>query len=233
MSEAENSTFESYNENQRRAEAFTRGGAIAYQSAPPGSPVDGAVYIVLSPGSGAWSGQNEKVAERLNGAWAFYQPILNDTLVVGTTTPTRLRYDGTSWVDFGGGSLPPPTGLAPDTKAVTTAAIAVNASAQVVLTLAKVWIGLVIQTSAAAEIRIYQNTSDRSADLSRPTTTAPTVRVLQATTTAGGLTIPVDVKAIFGSTEAVRDASVPVTIFNRSTGTAAITLTFTYLPLES
>lgn len=127
MSEAENNTFESYNANQRQAEAFTRGSALAYQSAPPSSPTDGAVYIVLGPGSGAWSGQGEKVAERLNGAWVFYPPILNDVLVVGTTSPTELRFNGTSWVAYGGGVGGGVTSVNGETGAVTLNAADVGA----------------------------------------------------------------------------------------------------------
>lgn len=280
MSEAENNTFESYNANQRRAEAFFRGGAISYQATPPGSPAEGNVYIVLTPGSGAWSGQNEKVAEWLNGAWTFYTPLLNDTLVVSNPSPTQYRYNGTAWVTFGSGSgsssSPPiatllhqapdpasvpgavvlfarpdnllykkvPNGtttlvegggassLLPQSSTVTTATLPPGGIESSALTMAKTWVGLIIQTSAPAEIRIYQRASDQAADASRSTTTVPTVRVMQATTSTGNLTLPVEVVDVFGSTENPRTAAVPVTIFNRGTAAAAITLTFTYLPLE-
>ena len=41
---------------------------------PPGSPVDGARYIVGAAPSGAWAGRGDKVAAWQDGAWAFYAP---------------------------------------------------------------------------------------------------------------------------------------------------------------
>jgi hypothetical protein len=44
------------------------------QSAPPGSPEEGARYIVAADPTGDWSGQAGKVAARQDGAWAYYAP---------------------------------------------------------------------------------------------------------------------------------------------------------------
>ena len=41
---------------------------------PPGSPGDGACYIVAASPTGAWSGQAGKIAAYQDGAWAFYEP---------------------------------------------------------------------------------------------------------------------------------------------------------------
>jgi hypothetical protein len=41
---------------------------------PPGSPADGARYLVAASPTGAWSGQTGKVAAFQDGAWAFYTP---------------------------------------------------------------------------------------------------------------------------------------------------------------
>ena len=43
-------------------------------SSPPGSPAEGARYIVAASPTGAWSGQAAKVAAYQDGAWAFYAP---------------------------------------------------------------------------------------------------------------------------------------------------------------
>lgn len=42
-------------------------------TAPPGSPVDGATYIVGAAATGAWAGQDGKVAVYANG-WIFFTP---------------------------------------------------------------------------------------------------------------------------------------------------------------
>ena len=43
-------------------------------SAPPGSPTDGAAFIVGSGASGDWVGQEGQLALYLNGGWAFIEP---------------------------------------------------------------------------------------------------------------------------------------------------------------
>ena len=43
-------------------------------SAPPGSPAEGARYIVASSPTGAWSGQAGSIAAYQDAAWAFYPP---------------------------------------------------------------------------------------------------------------------------------------------------------------
>jgi hypothetical protein len=41
---------------------------------PPASPADGDRYLIASGASGAWSGQDGKIAARQDGAWAFCAP---------------------------------------------------------------------------------------------------------------------------------------------------------------
>ena len=43
-------------------------------AAPPGSPAEGARYIVGPSPTGAWSGQTGRIAAFQDGAWAFYAP---------------------------------------------------------------------------------------------------------------------------------------------------------------
>ncbi len=47
----------------------TRGLAL-----PPASPANGSCFIVGSDASEAWSGQDNSIAHRLDGAWSFYPP---------------------------------------------------------------------------------------------------------------------------------------------------------------
>jgi hypothetical protein len=41
---------------------------------PPGSPADGARYLVAAGGSGAWAGHDGQIAAWQDGAWSFYAP---------------------------------------------------------------------------------------------------------------------------------------------------------------
>lgn len=41
-------------------------------NAPPGSPANGARYVVGAAPTGAWAGRANQVAQRLDGAWRFY-----------------------------------------------------------------------------------------------------------------------------------------------------------------
>jgi hypothetical protein len=44
-------------------------------TAPPGSPAEGARYIVAASPTGAWSGHAGDVSAFQDGAWTFYEPI--------------------------------------------------------------------------------------------------------------------------------------------------------------
>lgn len=41
-------------------------------STPPGSPVDGTVYIVAGTGAGGWVGHDGDIALRMSSSWVFY-----------------------------------------------------------------------------------------------------------------------------------------------------------------
>ena len=80
-------------------EAAVEGPAIA---APPASPQVGQCWIVATGATGAWDGQDERIAGWTDGGWRFLAP------QPGTRAWDRLaglwRYwDGSAWSD---GSLP-------------------------------------------------------------------------------------------------------------------------------
>jgi hypothetical protein len=98
MAEAENATFETYNTNQRRSEAFFRGGAAGIGSALPGSPAEGSTFIVTA-GANA-----NNLCEFLNGAWVYYPPIANDRIYVDSLGVHR--YDEVrGWIGDSSSSL--------------------------------------------------------------------------------------------------------------------------------
>jgi hypothetical protein len=69
---------------------------------PPGSPDDGACYIVATSPTGAWSGQADKVAAFQDGAWAFYTP-REGWLAWVADEATLYVWSGSAWDVFSGG----------------------------------------------------------------------------------------------------------------------------------
>lgn len=77
-------------------------------AAPPGSPADGAAYIVAASPTGAWSGKAEQIAWQLAGSgWQFIAPIEGMKAWARDENATYV-YDGADWVPdsaFGGVTL--------------------------------------------------------------------------------------------------------------------------------
>lgn len=66
-------------------------------STPPGSPSEGATYIVGSSGTGAWASQDNNIATYYDSAWRFYTP-KTGWLVYVVDEGVHLKYNGTAWV---------------------------------------------------------------------------------------------------------------------------------------
>jgi hypothetical protein len=66
-------------------------------AAPPGSPADGQRWIVASGGTGAWAGEDGKLAAWQDGAWAFYAPPAG-TLAFNVATGGLILSTGSAWV---------------------------------------------------------------------------------------------------------------------------------------
>jgi hypothetical protein len=87
-------------------------------AAPPGSPADGARYIVAASPSGAWSGQAGKIAAWQDGAWVFLTP--REGWIAWVNAENRLVFhDGATWIESAGdlqlatltaAKVKPPTG---------------------------------------------------------------------------------------------------------------------------
>lgn len=69
---------------------------LNFTNTPPGSPADGDRYVCGTSPTGAWSGQANKYATRLGGAWEFRAPIEGD-LVYDQTADAHKLYDGSAW----------------------------------------------------------------------------------------------------------------------------------------
>lgn len=94
------------NENVRWLEFFASGAKITDRddTAPPGSPVDGEAYLVKATATGAWTGQDGKIALYISTAWDFMTPTEGMMLYVADED-IRIQYNGTVWATFGGGSV--------------------------------------------------------------------------------------------------------------------------------
>lgn len=101
-------------------------------TAPPGSPSDGDRYIIDSPATGAWTGNEGKVAAYLDGAWEIFAPKEGWTAWVNDEN-VLIIYDGSDWIPYataillgwGGGSL---TMLGVNTTADTTNRLSVRSN---------------------------------------------------------------------------------------------------------
>jgi hypothetical protein len=71
-------------------------------TAPPGSPDEGACYIVGTSPTGEWSGQAGKIAAYQDGAWAFYAP-REGWLAWVADEATLYVWSGSAWDLFTGG----------------------------------------------------------------------------------------------------------------------------------
>lgn len=92
-------------------EAFARLDALAQitlagqGAVAPVSPVEGALYTVEAGASGAWTGEDGRLALFLNGGWSFVTP------QVGwrgwrADTGVAVAFDGVDWVPGGGAFSP-------------------------------------------------------------------------------------------------------------------------------
>jgi hypothetical protein len=67
-------------------------------TAPPGSPVEGARYIVAATATGAWTGREDDVAAFEDGAWAFRTPVEGWRAWV-SDEDRLVVFDGADWID--------------------------------------------------------------------------------------------------------------------------------------
>lgn len=85
------------------------GGVIDLQNGPPGSPVEGAVYIVGTVPTGAWIGHANALAGFYGGAWVFVPGVDDDGTIIpmgaaqagltmfNITTGANVTWDGAAW----------------------------------------------------------------------------------------------------------------------------------------
>lgn len=73
--------------------------ALGWQSTPPVSPTEGDRYVVKPTGSGAWAGQNHKIATWSGSAWTFETPVEGHLATYKDSTGrlAQIWFNGTVW----------------------------------------------------------------------------------------------------------------------------------------
>ena len=138
-----------------------------------------------------------------------------------------LQYDGSAWVNTTNTG-----GLQTRKTASVTQSIADNTAANVSISTAKGFALYSIETSHAAWVTLYTDTTSRTNDASRVETTDPTPGsgVLAEVITTGALTQLITPGTICFNSGAV--ATTYAKIVNKSGSTANVQVTLTYLQLE-
>lgn len=68
-------------------------------SAPPSSPADGDAYLVKAAATGAWTGQDGRIAYALAGGWRFCAPFAGLSAYVADEHKLAF-HDGSAWGEF-------------------------------------------------------------------------------------------------------------------------------------
>lgn len=129
------------------------------------------------------------------------------------------------------------TRLAParTTSTATTASLVAGASStSVPITLGKTYKLLAIQTSAAARVRLYTTSAAQTSDLGRAIGTDPTssAGVVLDYVTTGTSAYSLSPLVDGTSLESTPTASIPMTVTNTGSSSAAITVTLTWIKTE-
>lgn len=169
----------------------------------------------------AVSGQNSVVADNNN-----------DTLTLAAGTGIVLSTNSSSDTITIGVN---PTALSRTTAQGTTSSIANNASANLSITAAKTFALLKVQTSAAAWVTLYTDSTSRTNDASRLQTTdpAPGSGVLAEVITSGAQTQIITPGTFCWNNDSTPATTAYLKVVNLSGSTQAITVTLTYLQMEA
>jgi hypothetical protein len=84
-------------------------------SSPPATLTDGDKYLIASPATGDWAGQEKKLAVRIEGAWVFYTP-QEGWRVRLKSASAFIWYNGESWENEQTGEDPDNPGTDPTVK---------------------------------------------------------------------------------------------------------------------
>jgi hypothetical protein len=121
------------------------------------------------------------------------------------------------------------------TASGSTASISNNASENITISAAKSYALLKIQTSAAAWVTLYTDASSRTADSTRSETTDPLPGsgIVAEVITSGASTQIITPATIGWNNDSTPSENIYLKVVNKSGSTTSITVTVTYIQLES
>ena len=166
----------------------------------------------------------------------LFLPNADDSLDCGSTSRRwseihAVNYygDGSNLTGISG------TSASRTTANATTSSLVVGASGNITITAAKVYALLKIQTSAAAWVTLYTDSTSRSNDSSRNQTTDPTPGsgVIAEVITTGSATQIMTPGIIGWNNDGTPSTNVYAKVKNTGSGAGTITVTLHYLPLET
>lgn len=179
-------------------------------STPPGSPTNGAAYIIASSPTGAWAGKAGQIAYWLTsvGAWSFLVPGGNDRWRVWVSDESLdYRWNGTAWVVDAvalGGSQSIIIACSDETTAITAGAAKVSFRMPYDFTLSAVRASLTTPQTSGSIVTIDINESGTSIlstkltidNTEKTSTTAAVAAVVSDTSLADDAEITIDVDQV-------------------------------------
>jgi hypothetical protein len=161
-------------------------------------------------------------------------PQADDTYDLGSTSYKYAEVHATNLYGDGSNLTNLPT-TSRTTANAATSSIANNASGNISITAAKTYALLKVQTSAAAWVTLYTDSTSRSNDASRAETTDPLPGsgVIAEVITSGAATQVMTPGVIGWNDDGTPASTVYAKVVNKSGSTQAITVTLHYLPLET
>ena len=157
---------------------------------------------------------------------------IGNVTVTGAQTNDYLYWNGSAWVN---GQLPSSSGLEARTTAQAVASNLNNASsADLTITAAKTYALHAIQTSHAAWVTLYTDTTSRTNDAARNETTDPLpgAGVIAEVITSDGSKQRITPGTIGYNDDGTPSTNAYIKVVNKSGNTASITVTLYYVKLE-
>jgi hypothetical protein len=162
---------------------------------------------------------------------------LSELADVATTAPSTsdvLTWDGANWGPAASGSSGSSL-QSRTTASASTSSIANGAAADITISAAKTYALQKIQTSAAAWVTLYTDTTSRTNDASRTEATDPVSGsgVIAEVITTGAATQKITPGTIGWNDDGTPSSNVYLKVVNKSGSTQAITVTLYYVQLEA
>ena len=159
---------------------------------------------------------------------------LSELANVSVTAPSTnevLTWDGSNWGPAASGS----SLQSRTTASASTSSIANDASADITISAAKTYVLQKIQTSAAAWVTLYTDTTSRTNDASRTEATDPVSGsgVIAEVITTGAATQKITPGTIGWNDDGTPSSNVYLKVVNKSGSANAITVTLYYVQLEA